>query len=545
MYISEFLGGEPNSVFNIIAIIALIFTPPVTFFILRRYRISVLRFMGMGIPGKFHDKTDDGVPEKPSTNRQLKFDIINQNTNLKSSLSSKAILSNIFNLNLKFSIVYMLSGMVHAVIATFIYRQIHPLDSSLRQLAVMFIIFSWPTVLTLVLVSISNRYFKILGPLIYLLFVLLIQPDLILAWALIMGIPTVFLILFSNKKIRTVGPFVLVSLIIFISGIVAAFLLIYWTSVLLNFEKLIQHSIWAFSLLVITLFVFGFFGYRILKWLATRYRDKKLSDHIILLDSWWLLFTITEIMFFSVEGKMFSLSGLLAFAGYKVTTFIGFQLITPKLEQAAKFRLLLLRVFGFRKRSERFLDELGMNWRYIGCVNLFISTDLATATLEPHEFLDFISGRLNQRFIKSEADLSMRIENMDIYRDPDGRFRINDFYCYENAWRPALDQLILKNDAILMDLRGFNHRFKGCIYELKQLINMVSLDKIVLAIDNSTDMPFLNETIHHLWMTMDHSSPNRKNSAPARIKLLHVQNQDYKQVRTMLLLLFDAMKHNN
>jgi len=281
----------------------------------------------------------------------------------------------------------------------------------------------------------------------------------------------------------------------------------------------------------------------LLKWLAAQYQHQKISDQSILLDAWWLLFTISECLFLSVNGDLWGLSGLLAFAGFKTITSVGLRIISASRQEPVRIRLLLLRVFGFPKRSERFLDEVALNWRYIGCVNLFISSDLATAVLEPHEFFDYVTGRLKHRFIKSEADLNKKIKEMDLSFDPDGRYRVNDFSCQENTWRATLQELLLRNEVMLMDLRGFNQKNKGCIYELAQLFNMIPLEHIVLTVDNSTDIKFLHETLQHLWQTMAASSPNHQSSR-AVIKLLRIQKQSYKEMQRLLELLLNSARLN-
>ena len=60
-------------------------------------------------------------------------------------------------------------------------------------------------------------------------------------------------------------------------------------------------------------------------------------------------------------------------------------------------RLLLLRVFALGKRSEHYFDLVTKHWRHIGSVQLTAGPDLATTTVQPHEFLEFISGKLARR----------------------------------------------------------------------------------------------------------------------------------------------------
>ena len=53
---------------------------------------------------------------------------------------------------------------------------------------------------------------------------------------------------------------------------------------------------------------------------------------------------------------------------------------------------------------------------------------------DPHEFLDFIGGKLSRRFVAGEEDLSKRIEALDTAPDPDGRYRVNQFFCRPDTW---------------------------------------------------------------------------------------------------------------
>ena len=79
--------------------------------------------------------------------------------------------------------------------------------------------------------------------------------------------------------------------------------------------------------------------------------------------------------------------------------------------------------------------------------------DLATSTVEPHEFLDFVSGRMARRFIDSAQTLDLRISQMDLEPDFDNRLRVNDFFCHDDTWRMTLARLAGESDAVLMDLR--------------------------------------------------------------------------------------------
>src|SRR5262245_43583151 len=59
-----------------------------------------------------------------------------------------------------------------------------------------------------------------------------------------------------------------------------------------------------------------------------------------------------------------------------------------------------------------------------------------------------------------------------------------------------------------MDLRGFTPANRGCIFEIEQLIASVSHHRIVLFVDGSTDVLFLEQTLQGAWHAMPVDSPN-------------------------------------
>ena len=64
--------------------------------------------------------------------------------------------------------------------------------------------------------------------------------------------------------------------------------------------------------------------------------------------------------------------------------------------------------------------------------------DLVESTVEPHEFLEFLGGRLSRRFVRSDADVERRLEARHSGTDPDGRYRVNEFFCYADTWQYAM-----------------------------------------------------------------------------------------------------------
>ena len=144
---------------------------------------------------------------------------------------------------------------------------------------------------------------------------------------------------------------------------------------------------------------------------------------------------------------------------------------------------------------EKLLDTVGRRWRHVGSIQLIAAPDVAAATLDPAELLEFVSGRLDRAFIKDTQSLEARIEDLDLDADADGTYRVTEFYCRDDAWRITLQRLARDAGAVLMDLRGFGPDNAGCIYEIGQLLDLVPTGCTVLIVDDSTDQAFLEVTL--------------------------------------------------
>ena len=126
---------------------------------------------------------------------------------------------------------------------------------------------------------------------------------------------------------------------------------------------------------------------------------------------------------------------------------------------------------------------------------MIAGTDLAARTMDPDDTLAFLAGELQSRFVRGPQDLQDHLLQMDESSDPDGRFRVTEFFCYENTWSHTLAALLRRSDAILMDLRGFSEKNSGCIFELKQLTTQQRLGDTVFVVDASSDLKLLESTL--------------------------------------------------
>jgi hypothetical protein len=247
----------------------------------------------------------------------------------------------------------------------------------------------------------------------------------------------------------------------------------------------------------------------VLRWLRGCYDAKLISDQSLLVDTLWLIFCFSLALDTANESLGWSLASFGAFLVYKAITMAGFALLRRRQGGLPAYRLLLLRVFGSRARSERLMALVGSRWRYVGPIQLIGATDLVATTLEPHEFLDYVRGKLANRYINGRERLERQLANLDLAPDADGRYRINEFLCHDDTWRMTLTRLVQTSDAVLMDLRGFSPQNQGCVFELRQLVDVVPLARVVLIVDNTTDLPFLQRVLQDAWLAVAPDSPNR------------------------------------
>jgi hypothetical protein len=235
------------------------------------------------------------------------------------------------------------------------------------------------------------------------------------------------------------------------------------------------------------------------------------------------------------------LRALAAFLIYKVIAKVALKGLNLGAGTTREMRLLLLRVYSRGKRSERLFDELASHWRYVGSIWFIAGPDLAASTVAPHEFLDFVSGKLARRFIEQPSTLELRLSESDVERDRDGRYRVNDFFCYDDTWKMVFLSLVGQIDAVLMDLRGFSPSHAGCIFEIEELINVVSLRRVVFMIDRTTDQEFLRKTMQQSWRAINPTSPNRL-TPPEQVNLFQFSGKMGSDIRELLHVLCLAIE---
>jgi hypothetical protein len=286
----------------------------------------------------------------------------------------------------------------------------------------------------------------------------------------------------------------------------------------------------------------GIIGWLLLRWLGGLYRRRQISDQSIIIDAVWLIFSLAQSPTTGpVSGSEVSfVIAIGAFVAYKLAATAGFRLLRTRAErdeQASK--LLLLRVFSLGTRSERLFADFTKLWRYMGIVRMIAGPDLATSTVEPHEFLDFLAGRLQRRFITGPDTLEQRISETEQRRDTDSRFRVAEFFCHDDTWQMVLRRLEKDSDVVLMDLRGFSQSNRGCVFEINELLDLVLLRHIVFVVDRTTDENFLAQVFAGAWAAVTKASPNWNDPAP-RIRLYRFDDRGGQNISALVAAVANA-----
>ena len=382
------------------------------------------------------------------------------------------------------------------------------------RLAFQFWVSAWPVVLTTGIVASATRFARLALAAAYFAVLFAIaatvmpsSPDLtwwqvVLSWALNDLPPTLVLLTYLSRRVRAVGPLVLIFMMLALVGSNLAVIAAnsderFLRAIITMTGAVGLGGIGAFWLLLgLGFAVFGVIGWLALTWIRRQYQAKQISDESLTIDAIWAVFAIAHSLSLVFGHPLWALAGIVAFAAYKACVRAGLQWARRDDEVTRKSPILLvLRSFSIGKDGERLFDVVDRFWRRVGAIQMIAGVDLARRTVEPHEFLDFISGKLARRFIDGPGELEQRMQERDSKPDRDLRFRVNDFFCYDDTWKMVLSRLARESDAVLMDLRGFTRSNAGCVFELRELARMVPLERVVFVVDRRTDENLLTETL--------------------------------------------------
>ena len=456
-------------------------------------------------------------------------------------------------------IAHALAGFVFAATAALLLLPMTGMELLPLRTSVVIWAFAWPTVLIIGLLVGPDRrlqrrivlgYFAVLLVLCGLAWLVntptltvggvsvpgFAQPAVI--WVLY-AVPTVFLLLFLNRTIRTIGPLVLVFAFVLMLGTHAttsmlAFAPIQTAAIEVAVATGIGGTAMLFTIMGIGMLVAFWPAWRVAAFLRDRYAAKRSSELLLTAGAIWLLQGLMLASnLYHEKGATAAIAAAVPLLAWRLTLSGALRPATAAARERPQTRLLLLRVFGFGRRSRRLLDLLGTRWRLIGSIDLIAAPDLASRTVEPSTFLEFMRGRLARLFIRTPGDLQLRLAAIDHRPDPDARFRINQLFCSDTMWKAAVKELMEEASLVVMDLRGFTPDRRGCVYELQTLLDTVPLSRLVFLFDRTTDRLALEAILRDHWQRLDANSPNLL-SDTAALRLLEVTRDDTQAVQRLL-----------
>jgi hypothetical protein len=150
-------------------------------------------------------------------------------------------------------------------------------------------------------------------------------------------------------------------------------------------------------------------------------------------------------------------------------------------------QLLMLRVFSEDTRRHGLLDAVQARWRYVGAVHQIGGPDMVAMNVDPYESTMFLANRLHALFLPAAASMAQLQARLVTRPDREGRFRINEVFCFNTAWRHTVVQLMQLSDVVVLDLRGLTAQREGTGFEIRQLAQHGLLDRVVAVGDASTD----------------------------------------------------------
>jgi hypothetical protein len=414
-------------------------------------------------------------------------------------------------------------------------------------------------------------------------------------WLSFGGLPTVIFLLLNGRRLRSTGPIVFSATAIALFGFIAGYVASMnhyletvgpvtfaredlaglplqeaarvWFSELskLSFSDLqvtinnfIQDPLATFNvanleagstalefqsrLIHVSSIVLGvFMSWMFVRWFARNYRDRRASERMLGTDVLMFIFAFPLLLVMALQSFLWVYGILAGLLVYKLIFQWRLKNRDKSVLPADSRTLLMLRVFGYDRRTQRLLEDIEDRWRFLGPIRLLGAADVVHSVIEPDDFYAFLNGKLGEEFIKDEEGLNQRIANTQPVQDPDGTYRVDEFYCHADTWRMAVSGLALQADSVFMDLRGFNSSNEGCVFEIEQLLAIVPAQRITLLIDKTSDQAFLEQTLKSATLKIPRDSPSAASDSNS-IKVLRCSKRYSDTLNTLMGSLCESME---
>lgn len=339
---------------------------------------------------------------------------------------------------------------------------------------------------------------------------------------------TVTLLIGASGRIRAVAPYLLPIFLLLAAASIAALQALVTGAAdpprwLVSFVTTVGAYPAIVLLVLAPWLLLAWPAWAIARSLAAAYRAKRFSDLWYLLGAyWWVVLAASALPALQGSGWI-ALTQFIPWLWIPVAAWALRGWLHPP---GTPPTLLVLRVFQQDAGVQALFDRVVERWRLSGNTVLIAGTDLLSRTLDPDDLFTFLDGRLVQRFMANEEQVWARLREFDLEPDPDGRYRVNECYCFDSTWRQALAALVRQADVVLMDLRGFRETNRGCRHELGVLAAAPRLQRVVLLLDGTTERAVAEADVAH---------------APAgRFVWLDVARLDQRRVREISAALLNA-----
>jgi hypothetical protein len=232
----------------------------------------------------------------------------------------------------------------------------------------------------------------------------------------------------------------------------------------------------------------------------------------------WLIVGLVEGVFIQT-GFLPTLVSLALAAGYLVWLACNRARLEARYPVYPALHLLALRVFETPRLME--FMELTDRWRWLGTIQQLDGPD--TAGSQTRHVLHYLRGEIDQTVVADAAALEHSLASFQTAPDRQLRFALNSIQCTDSTWREALDRLLNTASVVVMDLASFSERHRGCVYELRQLMQRVPLQRVVLVIDRDTDVARLTAVLNEAASELAPTSPNH--GCPPMLRAVRLEQE--------------------
>lgn len=311
-------------------------------------------------------------------------------------------------------------------------------------------------------------------------------------------VPTLLVTGFLWHRVRAVGPTSLAFVLLLVVG---GNLGLHWLSNNVAAASEAGAAVGSNATLLVSFVVLvgallaSLFGLALLRAVAKLQEGRLVTDETLTVDGTLLVFSLlfSSNLVFAANEPVAGFWALVPFASFVIVRSL-FRRLAPSASDYRPPRLLFLRVFASAGEAAKLWSALGRTWRFAGPLRMIGGPDLATSTIETHRYLDYLRGRLAQRFVQDGGSLERALLTLD-ERRIDGRYGVSELFCNDNVWRTAFTRLAATSDVILMDLRGFGAGRAGATYELEELTRSGALARALLLVDAKTEQRLVDEVV--------------------------------------------------